>query len=77
MFMYIHRRSHCDIRLSKGDQARVLTEGKAGPHRWAREAGYIALIVHNEEDLEPAMDLIRMSHDYFADKQSVPGTEHQ
>ncbi len=77
MFMHIHGHGHCDIRLSKGDQARVLAEGKARPHRWAPEAGYVTLIVDNEEDLQPAMDLIRMSHHYFANKQSVLRTEHQ
>ncbi len=77
MFMHIHGHCHCDIRLSKPDQKRVLAEGKARPHRWAPEAGYVTLIVDNEEDLHPAMDLIRMSHHSFADKQSVPRTEHQ
>ena len=77
MFMHIHGHGHCDIHLPKGDQARVLAEGKARPHRWAPEAGYVTLIVDDEEDLQPAMDLIWMSHDYFADKQSVLRTEHQ
>ena len=77
MFMHIHGRGHCDIRLSKGDQERVLAEGKAGPHRWAPEAGYVTLIVNDEGDLEPAMDLIRMSHQHFAGKQSDLRTEHQ
>ena len=77
MFMHIHGRGHCDIRLPKDDQERVLREGKAGPHRWAPEAGYVTLIVDDEEDLEPAMDLIRMSHQHFAGKQSILRTEHQ
>ncbi len=77
MFMHIHGHGHCDIRLPKSDQSRVLAEGKARPHRWAPAAGYVTLIVDDEEDLEPAMDLIRMSHHYFADKQSVLRTEHQ
>src|SRR6266550_1309959 len=77
MFMHIHRRGHCDIRLPKGDQERVLAEGKARPHRWAPEAGYVTLIVNDEEDLGPAMDLIRMSHQYLAGKQDVPRTAQQ
>jgi Luciferase len=77
MFMLIHGRGHCDIRLPKGDQERVLTEGKARPHRWAPEAGYVTLIVDDEADLDPAMDLIRMSHLYFADKASVPQIQNQ
>src|SRR5436305_14852324 len=77
MFMHIHGRTHCDICLAKADQERVLTEGKARPHRWAPEAGYVTFIVKDEEDLEPAMDLIRMSHHHFAGKQSVLRTEHQ
>ena len=71
MFMHIHGHGHCDIRLSKGDQERALAEGKARPHRWAPEAGFVTSIVRKEEDLESAMDLIRMSHHYFADKQNV------
>ena len=77
MFMHIHGRGHCDIRLSKDDQERVLAEGKARRHRWAPEAGYVTFVVDDEEDLEPAMDLIRMSHQRFAGKQSDLRTEHQ
>jgi Family of unknown function (DUF5519) len=70
MFMHIHGDSHCDIRLAKSDQAQVLAEGKARPHRWAPEQGYVTFVARGEGDLEPAMELIRMSHDYFAAKQS-------
>jgi hypothetical protein len=66
MFMHVHGHGHCDIRLSKKDQERVLAEGKARPHRWAPEKGYVTLMVRNENDLAPAMELIRMSHVHFA-----------
>ena len=66
MFMHIHGHGHCDIRLAREDQERVLAEGKARQHRWAPERGYITFAVRNENDLAPAMDLIQMSHDYFA-----------
>jgi hypothetical protein len=68
MFMHIHGAGHCDIRLSQGDQGRVLADGKARPHRWAPEAGYVTVFVNDREDLGPAFDLIRMSHRYFAGK---------
>lgn len=77
MFMHIHGPGHCDIRLSKADQERVLAEGKARPHRWAPEAGYVTFMVRDREDLEPAMDLIRMSHRHFAGEPSFPRTENQ
>jgi hypothetical protein len=77
MFMHIHGRGHCDIRLSKADQKQVLAAGKARGHRWAPEAGYVTFVVNNEKDLEPAMDLIRMSHRPFVERQSVPQTEPQ
>ena len=70
-FMHIHGHGHCDIQLAKDDQDRVLAEGKARQHRWAPEAGYVTLIVREEEDLESAMDLIRMSHRYFAHKLNL------
>ncbi len=66
MFMHIHGHGHCDIRLAREDQERVLAEGKARSHRWAPERGYVTFVVRNENDLAPAMELIQMSHDYFA-----------
>ena len=77
MFMHIHGHGHCDIQLSKTDQKRMLAEGKARTHRWAPEAGYVTFVVNDEKDLEPAMDLIRMSYRRFADRQSVPQMESQ
>jgi luciferase-like monooxygenase len=71
MFMHIHGHGHCDIRLAKVDQERVLAKGRARPHRWAPEAGYITFMVNAESDLEPAMALIRTSHDHFAGVQSL------
>ena len=75
MFMHVHGHGHCDIRLSKGDQERVLAEGKARSHRWAPEAGFVTFIVNNDEDVGRAMDLIRISHAHFAGKQGVPRME--
>jgi hypothetical protein len=77
MFMHIHGHGHCDIRLSKADQERVLAERKARTHRWAPEAGYVTFIVNDEKDLEPAMDLIQMSHRRFADRQCFPRIDPQ
>src|SRR5206468_566997 len=71
MFMHIHGHGHCDIRLPKDVQEHVLAESKARPHRWAPEQGYVTFIAHDEIDLEPAMELIRMSHDYFGGKRNV------
>jgi len=70
MFMHIHGAGHCDIRLAITDQARVLAKGKARPHRWAPEKGYVTFIVRGENDLDPAMELIRISHAHFAAGQS-------
>jgi luciferase-like monooxygenase len=69
MFIHIHGYGHCDVRLAKGDQARVLAESKARPHRWAPEQGYVTFVANDEEDLAPAMELIRMSHGHFAAEQ--------
>jgi Family of unknown function (DUF5519) len=66
MFMHIHGHGHCDIRLEKGDQERVLAEGKARRHRWAPEKGYVTFVVRNEGDLAPVLELIRLSHAHFA-----------
>ncbi len=77
MFMHIHGRGHCDIRLDKDDQQRALAEGKARSHRWAPEAGYVTFMVNAESDLESAMELIRMSYDRFSPvaKQTLASNE--
>ena len=77
MFMHIHGAGHCDIRLSQADQERALANGKARPHRWAPEAGYVTVLVNDREDLEPAFDLIRMSHRYFSGRPNIEQTESQ
>ena len=66
MFMHIHGRGHYDIRLAKADQERILAEGKARPHRWAPEQGYVTFMARDEKDLALAMELIQLSHDHFA-----------
>jgi Family of unknown function (DUF5519) len=77
MFMHIHGRGHCDIRLAKADQERVLAESRARPHRWAPEKGYVTFIVHDQEDLEAALELIRMSHRFVASSSNVPRREQE
>jgi hypothetical protein len=66
MFVHIHGHGHCDIRLAKSDQERILADCKARPHRWAPEQGYVACMARDEKDLAPAMELIQLSHDHFA-----------
>ena len=75
MFMHIHGYGRCDIRLAKEDQARALAEGKARRHRWAPEAGYVTSNVHDERDLVPTMDLIRVSHRYCTAKNAGVAVE--
>ena len=77
MFIHIHGCCHCHIRLSKPDQERVLAEGKARPHRWAPEAGYVTSIVKNEGDLEGVMELIEMSHQHFRAGRNGLSTQQQ
>jgi hypothetical protein len=65
MFMHIHGHGHCDIRLPLEVQQQVLADGKARPHRWAPERGYVTALVNDEKTLETTMELTRTSHDYF------------
>lgn len=62
MFMHIHGHGHCDIRLPMDVQAQVLAAGKARPHRWAPQQGYVTAMVTDEKTLETAMELIQASH---------------
>jgi hypothetical protein len=62
-FMHTHRTSHLDIRLSKEDQERMLTDGKAEPHRFAPQAGWVTFRIRSEGDVEAAKELIRLAYD--------------
>jgi hypothetical protein len=75
MFMHIHGHGRCDIRLSKDDQARILAEGKAHPHRWAPQQGYVTSTVNDEAALHATMELIRLSHAHVVRKTKVPQME--
>ena len=71
MFMHIHGYGHCDICLPKDVQQRALAEGKAQPHRWAPEQGYVTAMVRDERTLDSTMELIRISYAHFADELTI------
>ena len=62
-FMHSHGSSHLDIRLSKEDQERMLKEGKAEPHRFAPQAGWVTFRIRSEGDVDAAKELIRLAYD--------------
>jgi hypothetical protein len=62
-FMHTHGTSDFDIRLSKEDQQKRLEEGKAEPHRFAPQAGWVTLRIHSEKDTETAKELVRLAYD--------------
>jgi hypothetical protein len=70
MFMHIHGHGYCDIRLPKEAQQQILAQGKAQPHRWASEAGYVTFILKHEEDLKIAMELVQISYNHFVDHKN-------
>jgi hypothetical protein len=41
----------------------MLKEGKAEPHRFAPQAGWVTFRIRSEEDVEPAKELIRLAYD--------------
>jgi luciferase-like monooxygenase len=62
-FMHSHGPSFLDIRLSKTDQEAALKDGKAIPHRFAPQAGWISFRIEKAEDLGPAKELIQAAHE--------------
>ncbi len=72
MFMHIHGQGHCDIQLPNDLQKRVLAEGKAKPHRWAPERGFVTSLVRDELSLDTTLELIGMAHQFAAGKLAEP-----
>jgi len=62
-FMHSHGPSFLDIRLSKTDQVAGLKDGKAIPHRFAPQAGWVSFGIEKAEDLGPVKELIRAAHE--------------
>ncbi len=62
-FMHSHGSSYLDIRLSLEDQAIVLREGRAEPHRFAPQAGWVTFRIRVEGDVERAKEIIRLAYD--------------
>lgn len=62
MFMHIHGHGHCDIQLPLDRQQQVLAQGRALPHHWAPEKGFVTSLVTDERTLEAAMELIQIAH---------------
>ena len=62
-FMHSHGHSFFDIRLSKTDQAMVLKNGDALPHRFAPQAGWVSLRIEKQEDLDRARRIIQLAYE--------------
>jgi len=62
-FMHHHGPSFLDIRLSKTDQAKALEDGKAIPHRFAPQAGWLSFRIEKANDLGPAKELIQLAYE--------------
>ena len=62
-FMHSHGPSFLDIRLSKTEQETALKGGKAIPHRFAPQAGWVSFRIEKAEDLGPAKALILAAYE--------------
>ncbi len=61
-FMHFHGDTFLAIRLSKEDQATMLKQGTAVPHRFAPQAGWVSFRIENAEDVERAKNVIQMAY---------------
>src|SRR5881296_1473581 len=62
-FMHFHGDTFLDIRLSKEDQATMLKQGTAIPHRFAPQAGWVSFRIEKAENLGPAKELIQLAYE--------------
>lgn len=76
-FMHHHGPSFLDIRLSKSDQAKALKDGKAIPHRFAPQVGWVSFRIDKAEDLGPAKELIQLAYENAKTAMEAHGTKGQ
>ena len=61
-FMHFHGNTQMDVRLSKGDQAKILTEGKAERHQFAPEAGWVTVRIRSKKELDDAKEVVQLAY---------------
>lgn len=61
-FMHSHGQAQFDIRLSKEDQTRVLSDRRALEHRFAPNAGWVTVIMQSEADVAKAKEIIELAY---------------
>ena len=76
-FMHHHGPAFLDIRLSKNDQAKELKTGRAIPHRFAPQAGWVSFRMETPEDLESAKKLIQLAYENAKTNVEAHGTRLQ
>jgi luciferase-like monooxygenase len=77
-FMHSHGSSYLDIRLSLEDEARVLKERRAEPHRFAPQAGWVTFRIRGEGDVEKAKELVQLAYENAGRKmQAHPETRRE
>ena len=65
-FMHFHGQTHLDIRLSKYDQARVLSERTVEEHLFAPQGGWVTFRVKSKKDIEVVKEIIRLAYENAA-----------
>ncbi len=60
--MHSHGPTYLDIRPSKEDKEQMLKQGKASPHLYPPQAGYVTFHVRWEKDLEVAKELFQLAY---------------
>ena len=61
-FMHFHGETHLDIRLSKEDQTKVLSERKAEHHQFALEAGWVTIRIRSDKDAGNARQVVQLAY---------------
>jgi hypothetical protein len=61
-FMHFHGDIYLDARLSKEDQAKILTESKAEHHQFAPEAGWVTVRIRSNRDVENAREVVHLAY---------------
>jgi predicted DNA-binding protein (MmcQ/YjbR family) len=63
-FAHFHGPRHIDIRLSPDDQKDALAKGKAHPHLYAPQKGWVSCALDTREHVENAKELVRKAYDH-------------
>ena len=74
---HVHGNSHADLPLPKNLRNELVEAGKAQPHHFLPQSGWVTVPINVEGGVERALEIFRLNYDLIAKKKGLEWPEEQ